>query len=149
MRKPIVFLTVLMIGTSLQAQTAADSVKATVNQLFAAMKAVDTVALKAVFSNNALMQTVAVDTMGKVSVENASPALFAKSIARHQPGNLDEQIVFDMVKVDGDLAAVWTPYTFYFKGNKLHCGANSFQLVRIDGAWKIQYIIDTRRKNCQ
>jgi hypothetical protein len=54
-----------------------------------------------------------------------------------------------MVKADGALAVAWTPYKFYYKGNFSHCGIDSYQLVRINGIWKIQYLIDTRRKaNC-
>lgn len=40
---------------------------------------------------------------------------------------------------------VWAPYQFYYKGKFSHCGADSFQLVRINGKWKIQYLVDTRR----
>ena len=56
---------------------------------------------------------------------------------------------FETIKIDGALASVWTPYKFYSGATFSHCGANSFQLVKIDGAWKIQYIIDTRRKGCK
>ena len=42
-----------------------------------------------------------------------------------------------------------TPYKFYVGEKFSHCGVNSFQLVKIRGEWKIQYIIDTRRRqNC-
>ncbi|HNA01067.1 MAG TPA: hypothetical protein PLN49_09415, partial [Ferruginibacter sp.] len=58
----------------------------------------------------------------------------------------DERITFDVVRVDGALAIAWTPYKFYFNGKFSHCGVNSFQLVRFNGEWKIQYLIDTRRK---
>jgi len=51
-----------------------------------------------------------------------------------------------VVKIDGPLAIVWTPYKFYFNGKFSHCGVNSFQLVRFNGVWKIQYLIDTRRR---
>jgi hypothetical protein len=37
-------------------------------------------------------------------------------------------------------------YTFYLNGDESHTGTNSFQLVRTSEGWKIQYIIDTRRK---
>jgi len=57
----------------------------------------------------------------------------------------DERINFDMVRTDGPLATAWTPYKFYYKGNFSHCGVDSYQLVRINGIWKIQYLIDTRR----
>jgi len=58
----------------------------------------------------------------------------------------NERITFEIVKVDADLASVWTPYQFYYKDKFSHCGVNSFQLVRLQGIWKIQYLVDTRRK---
>jgi hypothetical protein len=61
-------------------------------------------------------------------------------------GAADEQIVFETVKVDDDLAMVWTPYRFIFNGKFSHCGVNSFTLVKLNGEWKINYVIDTRRK---
>ncbi|WP_238584548.1 hypothetical protein [Chryseobacterium sp. Leaf180] len=62
-------------------------------------------------------------------------------------GKIDEQIEFSSIQIDGDLASVFTPYQFYYEGKLAHCGANSFQLVRKNGIWKIQYLIDTRRKD--
>jgi hypothetical protein len=62
----------------------------------------------------------------------------------------DERITFETIKIDGPLAVAWTPYKFYYEGKFSHCGVNSFQLVRLNGAWKIQYLIDTRRRTgCQ
>jgi len=61
-----------------------------------------------------------------------------------------KKITFSNILIDGNLASVWTPYEFYFKGQFSHCGVNSFQLVKSNNEWKIQYIIDTRRKdNCK
>jgi hypothetical protein len=52
-------------------------------------------------------------------------------------------------KIDGELATVWTPYVFYLRGQKDHCGVNAFTLVKLNGTWQIQGIIDTRRtENC-
>jgi hypothetical protein len=63
---------------------------------------------------------------------------------------LDERIRFDVIRIDGALAIVWALYQFYYKGKFSHCGADSFQLVRINGKWKIQYLVDTRRsRGCQ
>ena len=47
------------------------------------------------------------------------------------------------------MANAWAPYEFYINSEFSHCGINSFQLIKIEGNWKIIYIIDTRRKdNC-
>ena len=136
----------LVVTSALRAQTSEDSVKAVVNNMFAAMKNADSAGLKNVFSESAVLQTISRTKEGQTIVRTENITAFATSIGTLTKGDADERIKFDAVHVDGALASVWTPYEFYFKGNFSHCGVNSFQLVRINGAWKIQYIIDTRRK---
>jgi len=128
------------------AQNAGDSVKASVNQLFEGMKNVDPELIRNSFADSAVLQTIVRSQDGKVTIKNESVAAFASSISKQTKGALDEQIQFESVKIDGDLASVWTPYKFYFSGKLSHCGVNSFQLVRVKGVWKIQYLIDTRRR---
>jgi len=127
------------------AQTTEDDIKQPINQLFIAMKNADGKGLEACFADSAVLQTI-VDNEGKISVRNEQVTDFASSIAKLQKGDADEQITFDVIKVDNELAIVWAPYKFYWKGRFSHCGTDSFQLIRIDGVWKIQYLIDTRRK---
>ena len=127
------------------AQSAEDSVKAVVNNLFRAMKNSDGVLLKSVFSDSAILQTIETKT-GKTTVKNEAVAGFIESISKLPVGAADEQVIFDMVKIDAALASVWTPYKFFFNGKFSHCGVNSFQLLRLNNEWKIQYLIDTRRR---
>lgn len=145
----LIFLTFITIQQIAFAQTAEDSVKAAVNKLFTAMKSGDAQMLQASFADSAVLQTISRDKAGKLVVLTESVAAFAASIGNLPKDAADEQIVFDIVKIDGPLAIAWTPYKFYFNGKFSHCGVNSFQLVKINGEWKIQYIIDTRRtKGC-
>lgn len=72
---------------------------------------------------------------------------FVDFISKEEKGNADERIIFETIKIDGPLALVWAPYKFYYKGIFSHCGVDSFQLVQLAEGWKIQYIIDTRRKD--
>ncbi len=150
--RPITCLTLfllLFIGAT-NAQTTTDSVKAAVNSLFTAMKQSDSTALMQSFAPGAVLQTIVKDKQGIVSVRTEAISKFASSISQLPKDAADERITFDVVKIDGDLAIAWTPYNFYFQQQLLHCGVNSFQLVRLTEGWKIQYIIDTRRKNgCQ
>ena len=127
------------------AQSAEDSVKAVVNNLFRAMKNSDGVLLKSVFADSAILQTIETKT-GKTMVKNEAVAGFIEIISKLPVGAADEQVIFDMVKIDAALASVWTPYKFYFNGKFSHCGVNSFQLLRLNNEWKIQYLIDTRRR---
>lgn len=134
----------------LKAQSPIDSVKNAVNDLFVAMKTADQALLASCFADSAVLQTITKNKAGQLIVVNEKVADFAASIGRFAKGDLDEQISFDVVKVDGDLAIAWTPYKFYLKTVFSHCGVNSFQLVKQKNGWKIQYLIDTRRKsNCE
>lgn len=142
------FILALITGSSLHAQTTEDSVKATVNKLFESMKNSDAAALTSVFADSAIMQTIVNTKDGKTIIRNEKIADFSAAIGKLPKGAADERISFETVKTDGPLAIVWTPYQFYFNGQFSHCGVNSFQLVRLNGQWKIQYIIDTRRKQC-
>lgn len=121
-------------------------VKKSVNKLFLAMKNSDSVELADSFSKTAVLQTIT--RTGEI--KNETVAEFANSIGRSHKNDLDERIEFEAVHIAGNLAAVWAPYQFYYKGNFSHCGVNSFQLIKENGVWKIQYIIDTRKKeNCK
>lgn len=144
--KYILFFLTLLIVNSAFAQTTEDSVKVAVNQLFTAMKNADGPALQAAFTDSAVLQTITKNKEGKMLVRNESIAGFADAITKLNKGAADERVQFETIKIDGPLAAVWTPYKFYLNGQFSHCGVNSFQLVRLNGQWKIQYIIDTRRK---
>jgi hypothetical protein len=142
----VILLTVILSTNAVGAQDAKDSVKAVINKMFAAMKNADASALKSCFSDSIIFQTITRNKEGKTIVRSEDAAGFAESISKAKPGSLDEQIDFETVKIDGPLAIAWTPYKFYYEGKFSHCGVNSFQLVRFNGEWKIQYLIDTRRK---
>ena len=58
---------------------------------------------------------------------------------------LERLLSYD-IKIDGNLASVWTPYEFYLNDTLSHCGANSFQLFDNNGKWEIIYLVDTRRR---
>lgn len=109
------------------------------------MKNSDANLLKASFADSAILQSVD-DKDGKTFIINESINDFTNSIAKLPKDAADERIQFDVIKIDGALAIAWTPYKFYYKGKFSHCGVDSYQLVRINGKWKIQYLIDTRRK---
>ncbi|HMR92750.1 MAG TPA: nuclear transport factor 2 family protein [Chitinophagaceae bacterium] len=145
MRTLLISLTILTC-LPVQAQTAEDSVKAVVNSLFTAMKNADAEMMKSVMAADAVLQTVSKNKEGQVMVAGENMADFISSVSKLPKGAADERITFDVVKIDGALALAWTPYQFYYNGKFSHCGVNSFQLVRFTDGWKIQYIIDTRRK---
>lgn len=116
-----------------------------INTMFNAMKTSDTNILKSCFSKNAVFQTIATKN-GTTEVRNELVQDFINSVGKQPVGSLDERIKIDTILIDATLASVWTPYQFYYKGQYSHQGVNSFQLVHLSEGWKIQYLIDTRRK---
>ena len=146
MRRFSIVLTISLFSLGANAQSAEDSVKATVNNLFNAMRNADADAFKNLFADNAIMQTFGRNKQGQLEVVSESVAEFAKFISELKKDSADERIVFETIRIDGPMAIAWTPYNFFHNGKFSHCGVNSFQLVRLGGQWKIQYLIDTRRR---
>jgi len=142
MKKLILIVIAQFFILGLKAQTAEDSVKTVINQMFAAMKSSDAKLLRECFADSAILQTIT----RSGTIRNESVDEFAKQISTLPKDSADESISFETLKVDDGLAIAWTPYNFYYAGKFSHCGVNSFQLVRQSGRWKIQYLIDTRRR---
>lgn len=141
--KKIFFL--LISSFSFAQNTSEKEIIKPIENLFNAMKSADSLGVKNAFSGSAIMQT-----FGKnQEIRTDKVEDFAKQVGASQAGDLDERFTISKILVDGNMASVWVPYQFYYKGNFSHCGVNSFQLAKINNDWKIQYIIDTRRKdNC-
>jgi hypothetical protein len=142
----LLLLTSLFSSIVIKAQAAEDSVKSVVNNLFIAMRTADGTLLKSTFSDSAVLQTISRNKEGKAVVVTENVTEFAGFVNTLKKDSADERIQFETIKIDGPLAIVWTPYSFYHNGKFSHCGVNSFQLVRFEGVWKIQYLIDTRRR---
>ncbi len=140
--KKIFFL--LISSFSFAQNTSEKEIIKPIETLFNAMKSADSLGVKNAFSGSAIMQT-----FGKnQEIRTDKVEDFAKQVGASQAGDLDERFTISKILVDGNMASVWVPYQFYYKGNFSHCGVNSFQLAKINNEWKIQYIIDTRRKKC-
>jgi hypothetical protein len=139
--------------TTLNAQTTNTSVPATsekevkqvIQNMFQAMLQADTTSLRSCFSDKVIFQTIVNKPEGAM-INTESINDFIQSIGKQIPNALDERIEFGAIQIDPLMATVWTPYTFYLKGQYSHKGINSFQLLKLKEVWKIQYLIDTRYK---
>ncbi|MFC5626076.1 nuclear transport factor 2 family protein [Algoriphagus winogradskyi] len=141
----VLFSVILVFPAFSQSDEA--EVKAVIESLFDGMRAKNVEQIGAVFSENAIMQTI--ETTGETGMVKAgSVADFVKGIGSlPEEAKLDERITDYQINIDGPMATAWTPYEFYFNDKFSHCGVNSFQLVKMASGWKIVYIIDTRRKD--
>ncbi len=155
MKKSILYIICLLFTTqtTLIAQTSNSvpsassekEVKQVIQNMFHAMLQADTTLLRTCFSDKVIFQTI-INKPDGAMVNTMSINDFIQSIGKQLPNALDERIEFGAIQVDPLMATVWTPYTFYFKGQFSHKGINSFQLVKFKEGWKIQYLIDTRYK---
>lgn len=119
----------------------------TIKDFFEAFHAQDTTAMRALTSSSILQQTIipASDNRGE-QVVVVSFDQFLERIVTMSPGSFKEEILsYDYRSATG-MVHVFTPYRFFFQGELSHSGVNSFLLVRVNGAWKIAHIIDTRIK---
>ena len=122
-----------------------EAIKNVINQLFDGMRKGDSTLVSETFSKGVIMQSIS-DQNGVIQVRSDDASGFLKAVGTPHSGIWDEQITFDHVLIDGNLASVWTSYKFFIGEKFSHCGVNSFQLVKKSDGWKIVYLIDTRRK---
>lgn len=142
------------VGHQAQAQgkQEKDAVIAVIKQMFDGMRKGDANMVAGVFHENAVMQTTFTHPKTQKSVlHKGSVDNFVASIKKKKPTDVyDERISEYVVKIDDNLANVWTPYKFYLNDQFSHCGINNFQLFKSDKGWKIISVVDTRRrKGCE
>ncbi len=150
MKKIFIFSFILLVSFKTFAQQAdKDAVKQTINTMFDAMRKGDSTMLRSAFHKDIVFRGLANKKDGAVELESEDPNGFIKAVGTPHKEMWDEQITFGDIKIDGDLASVWTPYKFYLGKTFSHCGIDFYMLMRTPAGWKIIYIIDTRRKgNC-
>ncbi|MGH7637601.1 MAG: hypothetical protein ACREOK_08105, partial [Gemmatimonadaceae bacterium] len=122
-------LTVLAAFAPLRAQTSspppADSLGAlaAVDKMFEGMRTADSAMVRAVMAKGA--------RFAMVDPRSTPPAIRFDTvggwIAAIATSNRrwDEQIYDVQVRVDGNIAQVWAPYTFYLDKQVRHCGVNA------------------------
>ena len=124
------------------------AIKSVIQTFFTAMHNSDTTLLKQTCTNSPLFQTVTQDKAGNWKVLSQPFSSILEFVGLQHKDKYEEKISFQSILIEPNLASVWTPYTFFINDQISHCGINSFQLVKLDSTWKIQYIIDTRRRGC-
>ena len=145
--KQLVFFTAILamsVAVRAFAQAAEEqAVLAPIHAMFDGMSKRDAAAIKA--------PTLSGGTM--VLMRNGKPVqmtfdAFAERVAKPGTTQIEERIHDPLVRIDNDLAVVWTPFDFLIDGKVDHCGTDLFNLVRIDGRWIIASIADTGTKTC-
>jgi hypothetical protein len=118
-----------------------DGALAAVEQIFDGMRTANPEMVRAAFASDARFAMVDARAAG-VGVQSVDGWIDAIGQSERR---WDEQIYDLDVKVDGNMASIWAPYTFYLDGAVRHCGINSIELLHDGDGWKITQISDTRR----
>ena len=118
-----------------------------VERMFEGMRSADSAMVRSVFAPGARFAMV--DTRGTpAAVRFDTVGGWIAAIAASNR-RWDERIYDVQVRVDGNIAQVWAPYTFYLDRQVRHCGVNAIDLLRDGDGWKITQLADTRRReNC-
>lgn len=149
MKKWVISLAFLFCGVTVLAQNPSEEkeVQKTIETFFDGFHARDSVVMKSVFYEDPVIQTIGVRKVGEASLITEELEKVLRGIVNIPlKTEFKEELHSIEVKVDGNMAHAWTPYSFYTNGTLSHCGVNSFQLFKAEGEWKIIYLIDTRRK---
>lgn len=124
-------------------KNASDGVRARLSRLFDGMRAGDSTAVRAVFVDDARLQT-ALPSGDSTIVRTTPIRAFVAAVGRPHDAVWDERIWDVEVRVDEPMAAAWVPYAFYRGDDLSHCGVNAVHLVRHGDGWKILHLTDTR-----
>ena len=122
-------------------------VKYAVETFFYAFNGKNESAIKRVVDTDIKMQTVNLNAEGNMVVRDTNfNDVINFMITTPDSIPFHEKILDYKIEIDGGMAHVWAPYEFWYNGEFSHCGVNSFQLFKDKDAWKIIYLVDSRRK---
>lgn len=139
----IILLPVISLYTHAQNETPQQCIES----FFVAFHQKDTAEMRNRLHEEIVLKTIASSHEGLTSIVTGNADEFLTSFT-----NIPDDLVFReeiesyKVEEDGQLAHVWTPYSFYVNEKLSHSGINSFVLVNFAGKWKIVHLIDTRVK---
>jgi hypothetical protein len=140
-------LLLLLLWTPVRAQSSDEAAaRALVGQLFTGMRSGDSSLVRSTFLPGATLQSVSTAVDGSVKVRKDAVEGFITAVGTPHAEVWDERIHDLKVLVDGPLAVVWAPYSFYVGTRFSHCGVNALTLVSTTEGWKIAAITDTRRR---
>ena len=140
MKKTFLILAALLsIGAANATAQHSEDAKAAigvVNQLFTEMAAANPAGIVSLHTPTSDLAAVFKQRDGKTRYQSINGEKFSQMFT-DKTKVMREEMYDPKVEVHNDWAMVWGRYVF-FNGDKLsHCGINQFNLIRIDGTWKI------------
>jgi cyanophycinase len=125
------------------------AVIAQMNRFFDAMRTQDTAAIREM-SHPELRLFVPGEQGGAPALRVSTIQQFMDQIAASQQ-RLDERAIDPEVRIDGNLASLWTYYEFFRDAEFSHCGSDAFHFARTAaGGWQIVGLAyTTQRDGCR
>ncbi len=117
-----------------------------IQNLFDGMRAADSVQVRACFRDDVRMASSFTTRTGKAILDFGSLPDFLEAVVEPRDIVWDERIDEIYIRIDDNMAQVWTEYEFFLGERFSHCGVNAFQLIKQEGIWKIFNLTDTRRR---
>lgn len=147
MRMLVLSLSLWSFAAQAQGDEESLAIMKPITTLFKGMNLGDSAMVHSAFTADATMASIGKDKAGNVTLRRESSLSgFLKAVGSPHKEPWSEPIWDAHIESDGDFAQVWTPYAFYAGKNFSHCGVDAFHLIKKEGAWKIFYLVDTRRK---
>lgn len=109
---------------------------AVVEKLFAEMAAANPAGILALGTPENQLVAIRKLRDGSSRVEVITGEAFSKMFTNEE-ANLREEMYAPQVEVEGDYAMVYGRYVFFVGERLSHCGVNQFNLVKVEGVWKI------------
>ncbi|KAB1160745.1 nuclear transport factor 2 family protein [Tenacibaculum aiptasiae] len=144
----VLIVLILTSVANAQSKNEHDMIKKTIDTFFEGLHKGDSAIVGKTLHSSVKIQTTFTNKKGEKKLATESRENLLAKIADKKPEHkyFEKLLSYD-IKVDGNLASVWTPYEFYFNDKFSHCGANSFQLFYNNGKWEIIYLVDMRRRS--
>lgn len=121
-----------------EAAAEAEAVSELAATFLAALSAADTAELSRSLAPGAMVLSVREGESGPI-LRAVTREDFLTSL-----GGEDQELLERMwdpeVKVDGDVAMVWTPYDFFLNGEFSHCGTDAFTFLKGPEGWQVAAI---------
>ena len=123
----------------------ADILKVVVH-LFDGMRAGDSSIVSSCFHEQVDMFTSYTNKKGEAVFVKDDVQKFINAVGTPHEEVWDEKIWDTEIRVNGNLAQVWTKYGFYLDEKFSHCGVDAIHLTKTKGGWKIFHLSDTRQR---
>jgi hypothetical protein len=140
-------LAAALLPIAAHASAEEDAVLAPIHAIFAGMSKRDAAAIKAPAIPGAVLVSIHDGKPTQLTIEAFAERLGNPAPNAPRPA-IAESIHDPVIHIDNDLAVVWAPFDFTIEGKVDHCGTDLFNLMRIDGQWRITSITWNSRKDC-